>query len=120
MVLGLFFLGDFLVRLHRSRPHRRDYFVRDLGWADLLAISPVLRVFRIFRVVRVGNRLHRFGRHQMLYEVRENRSASAFGITIFLVILVVEIAGAGIVEVERGADGRRTSTPDRTRSGGRT
>jgi voltage-gated potassium channel len=98
-LLSLFFLLDFLVRLSRSKPARR-YLVRDLGWADFLAIFPVLRIFRIFRIVRVLNRLRRFGLKRMVYEVRQNRSTSAFGITVVLVILVVEAAGATIVTVE--------------------
>jgi voltage-gated potassium channel len=100
-LLSLFFLLDFLIRLKRTKPARR-YLVRDLGWADFLAIFPVLRVFRIFRLVRVVNRLRRFGGARLLQEVRQNRSTSAFGITIVLVILVVEVAGAAIVTVEAG------------------
>ena len=94
-------LVDFLIRLKRTKPARR-YLVRDLGWADFLAVFPVLRVFRIFRLVRVVNRLRRFGGPRLLQEVRQNRSTSAFGITIVLVILVVEVAGAAIVTVEAG------------------
>ena len=50
------FLVDFLVRLARSRP-RTAYLVHAFGWADLLAIFPLLRVFRLFRVVVVIRRL---------------------------------------------------------------
>jgi voltage-gated potassium channel len=98
-VLSFFFLGDFLVRLRRWRP-RRAYLLGDWGWADLLAIMPVLRIFRLFRMVRVVNGLRRMGGPRIVAEAAGNRTASAFGLTVFLVILVVELAGASIVTVE--------------------
>ncbi|MCB0258027.1 MAG: two pore domain potassium channel family protein, partial [Anaerolineae bacterium] len=78
----------------------RHYLIRDWGWADLLAVLPLLRIFRLFRLVRVVRQLRRFGMQRLLDEVATNRSASAFGLTVFLVIVVVEIAGAAIVSVE--------------------
>jgi voltage-gated potassium channel len=99
-VLSLFFLADFLFRLGRSRPSRA-YFLRHWGWADLLAIAPVLRVFRLFRVVRVARRLRGFGARRLVDQLVSNRSTSAFGLTVFLVIVVVEIAGASVVTVEQ-------------------
>jgi len=103
-VLSLFFLADFLHRLARSHP-RRPYLIREWGCADLLAISPFMRIFRLFRLVRVARHLRRFGAPRLIREVRENRSTSAFGTTIFLVLVVVEIAGASIVAVEENALG---------------
>jgi len=62
-LLTPFFLVDFLVRLRRSRP-RRAYVAHAFGWADLLAIVPMLRVFRLFRVVVVVRALQARGRRR--------------------------------------------------------
>lgn len=100
LTLTLFFAIDFVKRLRAAEPRRR-YLIEDWGWADLLAIIPFLRILRVFRLVRVIRKLREHGAHRFAAELRTNRSASAFGLTVALVILVVEVAGAAIVAVER-------------------
>lgn len=100
LTLTLFFTIDFVKRLRASDPKSR-YLVHDWGWADLLAILPLLRVLRIFRLIRVMRKLREHGAGQFVAELRTNRSASAFGLTVALVILVVEVAAASIVAVEQ-------------------
>ncbi|MFO1539046.1 MAG: ion transporter [Chloroflexota bacterium] len=100
LTLTLFFVIDFAKRLRASHPRSR-YLLQDWGWADLLAILPLFRILRVFRLVRVARKLRAHGADRFVGELRTNRSASAFGLTVALVILVVEVAGAAIVAVEQ-------------------
>ncbi len=93
------FLFDFLYRLYRARSKAR-YFVRDYGWADLLSAVPLLRIFRIVHITRVVQAIRRRGRESVWAELAESRAAATFAFTIFLVFVVLEIAGATIFAVE--------------------
>jgi voltage-gated potassium channel len=99
LTLTVFFTADFVKRLTGSHP-RSHYLLRDWGWADLLAIIPFLRIFRLFRLVRVIRKLRRYGGEVFVADLRTNRSTSAFGLTVALVLIVVEVSGALIVSVE--------------------
>lgn len=109
-LLTPFFLVDFLVRLARSRP-RATYLVREFGWADLLAIVPLLRVFRLFRVVIVVRRLQARGPAQIAEDLSVTRAAATFFMTIFLVIVVLEVSGMLILDAESGIEGANIRTP---------
>ena len=53
-----FFLFDFVYRL-MTAPTRWGYVIRRYGWADLIAVVPLLRPFRLARVwsvIRKGGR----------------------------------------------------------------
>jgi len=98
------FLADFLYRLLRA-DSKRAYVVRRFGWADLLAVVPILRVFGVVRVVRVIQvyRLEPPGR--LVTEFRASRALATFLVTLFLVIVVTEVAGATIYFAESGVEG---------------
>jgi voltage-gated potassium channel len=98
------FLADFLYRLVRT-PSPATYVVRGWGWADLVAVLPLLRVFRVFRMAQVIRLLRDEGRDQVLRDLVVSRAAATFLITMFLVIAVVEIAGIAIFWAERDAPG---------------
>ena len=100
LTLTFFFVVDFAKRLRAARPKSR-YMVHDWGWADLLAIVPLLRILRLFRLIRVMRKLREHGAERFVTDLRTNRSASAFGLTVALVLLVVEVASALIVAVEQ-------------------
>ena len=104
IVLTAVFLFDFLYRLATAR-NRRHYMVRAYGWADLLAIPPILRVFRLFRVIRVMRRLRQRGTEAVLAELDRNRASTTFFLTLFLVIVVVEFAGMAEYQIEHDAAG---------------
>jgi voltage-gated potassium channel len=93
------FLADFLYRLYRARSTTR-YFLRDYGWADLLSVVPLLRVFRIVHIARVVRSIRRAGSDRVFAELDESRAAATFAFTIFLVFLVLEVTGASIFSVE--------------------
>lgn len=97
------FMLDFLNRLFTAHS-KSAYFVRNWGWADLLASLPFpqLKIFRIFRIVRVIRLMREFGFERMLKEVRDNRAGSAAYLVVFMVILILEFGGMGIVYAEAG------------------
>src|SRR5262245_35349723 len=65
VVITPLFAIDAAYRLVTS-PARRAYVVRDGGWADLLAVLPLLRVFRLLRVRRVARELRNAGSERVL------------------------------------------------------
>lgn len=99
--ITLIFMLDFLYRLFTARS-KSNYFLRNWGWADLLASMPVqqLKIFRVFRVVKVVRLLRAFGVRRIIGEIRDNRAGSALFLTIFLVIVVLEFGGSLMVAVE--------------------
>lgn len=101
-IVVIFFL-DFMYRLFTAES-KTDYFFRNWGWADLLSSMPVrsFRIFRIFRVFRVIRLLREFGFGDLIVEFRKNRAESVLMIVIFIVILVIELGGIGIVYAEAG------------------
>jgi voltage-gated potassium channel len=109
-LLTPFFLVDFLVRLRRSRP-RSAYLVHAFGWADLLAVIPMLRIFRLFRVVIVIRSMQARGPAEIAADLGVSRAAATFFTTIFLVITVLELSGMLILDAEKGVVGANIKTP---------
>jgi voltage-gated potassium channel len=109
-LLTPFFLIDFALRLARSRP-RSAYLVHAFGWADLLAIVPMLRVFRLFRVVVVVRHLQARGPARIAEDLLVSRASATFYTTIFLVIVVLELSGMLILDAEGGIAGANIKTP---------
>ena len=93
------FLFDFVYRL-ATAPSRRAYLVPHFGWADLLAVVPLLRLFRIFRMARVLQLLRREGRDRWVRDLVVSRVQATFLVTMFLVVAVVEVAGMGVFIAE--------------------
>jgi voltage-gated potassium channel len=93
------FAFDFLYRLVTATSRRR-YVVRGFGWADLLAAIPGLSIFRVFRMVRVARLLRGVGRESLAEEMFDRRASATFLLTIWLVFLVVEVAGATVFVAE--------------------
>ena len=104
------FLLDFVLRLTGSRP-RRVYLLHAFGWADLLAIVPLLRFFRLFRVVVVIHHLEARGPAQIAEDLSVSRASATFFTTIFLVIVVLEVSGMLILDAEGGIEGANIKTP---------
>jgi voltage-gated potassium channel len=98
-VITPIFVFDFFYRL-LTASSKRDYFFGRMGWADLLATIPMFRIFRVFRVIRVIRLLRAYGPRRFLADLVKARASATFLLTIFLVILVVEFAGATIFYVE--------------------
>jgi voltage-gated potassium channel len=106
------FIVDFLYRLFTASS-KSAYFFGGWGWADLLATMPMFRIFRLFRVIRVIRLLRAYGTRKFFRDVSKARAQATFLLTIFLVILVVEVAGTAIYYVEgQAADGNIKSASD--------
>jgi voltage-gated potassium channel len=97
--LTIFFLIDFTYRITTSSS-KSGYFFRGMGWADLLACIPFFRIFRLFRVVRAYRLMKKVGLQTMLNEVINNRAGIALYITMFSLILLVEIASVYVLKAE--------------------
>ena len=108
-LLSSFFIFDFGYRL-LTPSGRAKYFFRNWGWADLLACFPVLRVFRMFRIVRAVHLLRRFGPRRMVDEVVNNRAGSALYITVFSLIILVELASVLVLKAEAASPGANLTT----------
>jgi voltage-gated potassium channel len=112
VVLTPVFVVDFLYRLARA-PSRSGYFVRGYGWADLLSAVPYLGLFRLVRIAHVVRTIRKAGRDRVMAELAESRAAATFGVTMFLVFVVLEVAGATIFAVEAANPGANiTSASD--------
>jgi voltage-gated potassium channel Kch len=98
------FLFDFAYRL-LTAPSRSAYFLRDWGWADMVAISPLLRPFRLFRIRSVVRQARAYGGRELLRELVVGRASAVFFLTLFMVVVVVEFAGIGVYYTERAAPG---------------
>jgi voltage-gated potassium channel len=97
-----FLLVDFGMRFNEGG---MEYFVRGLGWADLLGSLPApgFRILRMFRVVREYSVIDDRGLRGSWNDFRSNLAEGAlFGI-IFLVLLVLEFGGIGVLAFEANA-----------------
>jgi voltage-gated potassium channel len=101
-VLTLLFIFDFGLRL-ATAPSRSHYFIRDYGWADLLAVIPALRIFRLFRIYKAYRIIHKYGGRYILSYLSNNRAASALYILVVMVILIIESGGFMVLQAERAA-----------------
>jgi hypothetical protein len=99
--LSLLFLLDFLFRLLSARS-KAEYFLRQMGWADLLASLPLMgtNILLIFRILRIYRLRKAVGTKRMLRSYLGNRSGSVLLSLLFLMILVLEFGGLAILTVE--------------------
>jgi voltage-gated potassium channel Kch len=103
-IIAPIFLADFLYRL-KTADSRREYFLHRFGWADLLGALPLLRILRVVRVVRVLRSYRHQPPGRFVAELGASRALATFLVTLFLVIVVTEVAGATIYYAESGAEG---------------
>jgi voltage-gated potassium channel len=101
-VLTLLFIYDFSLRL-ATAPSRSFYFIRDYGWADLLAVIPALRIFRLFRIYKAYRIIHKYGIGYINSYLSRNRAASALYILVLMVILIIEAGGFLVLQAESKA-----------------
>lgn len=109
-MVTIIFLADFIYRLFRAES-KAHYFLRDWGWADLLACIPSLRILRFFRIFRVYRIMHDIGiqtiREQLLYD----RAGSILYLTIFLGLLIIQTASVLVLDVEAANPEANIQTP---------
>lgn len=110
-LLSLIFVADFLYRL-MTAPSRGRYFVR-AGWADLFSSLPFpwAKALRLVRVVHTGRRLDQHGSRRIVREFLGDRADSTLFVLLFIIILLVEFGGMGMVAIESGSPEANIRTP---------
>lgn len=103
-VLSGVFMIDFIYRF-TTASSRKDYFVRQFGWADLLASIPIeqfkiLRVFRLFRVYRL---MKEVGVKAVGRGLLKERAGSALLTLLMAGLLVLQFGSLGILRFEQYA-----------------
>jgi voltage-gated potassium channel len=105
------FLGDFAYNITGSRP-RRQYFLHQRGWLDLLGSIPslglfryaaLLRLARLSRLARIMRLLGGQGQKELVADVVQNRGQYALFITILLATLVMGVSSVLILQFESGS-----------------
>src|SRR6478672_3957841 len=111
ILLSVVFLIDFLARLRRA-PSRRDYVLRQFGWADLLASLPFpqFKILRIFRLLRVARLLRRLGAGNIGRGLIKDRAGSALMSLLLIGILVLEFGSLAMLALEQKAPGANITT----------
>jgi voltage-gated potassium channel len=112
VILTMFFIYDFSLRF-ATAPDRKFYFFRNFGWADLLAIVPLFRIFRLFRIYKAYRIVKKYGIKYILTYLSENRAASALYILILMVILIIEFGAILVLQAEgKSPDANITTAGD--------
>ena len=110
-LLSVIFLGDFAYRMSTA-PSRSTYFLRQYGWADLLASMPLaqlkilrlIRLMRVYRVMRIGGVRH------IVRTLLRDRAGSALLTMLLLGILMLEFGSLFILYLEKNVDGANITT----------
>ena len=97
--LTVIFIADFSYRMITAKS-RSYYFVRDWGWADLLACVPIFRIFRLFRIVKAYKIIRKLGPDNIARQLSEERAELALYILIFSVIVILEMGSAWVLMAE--------------------
>ncbi len=112
------FLADFAVNLARSRP-KRDYFITQRGWLDLLGSFPalagfpataLLRLARLSRLARIWRMLSGSNRRRLIRDVLDNRGQYAGFITVLSAFLVISVSTLLVIQLESGAPDANITT----------
>ena len=108
------FLGDFVYRL-ATAPSRGAYFLRQFGWADLLASLPFpqFKILRVFRLIRVFRLLRDLGLRAIWRTLVRDRAGSALLVLLLMGILVLQFGSLSMLYLEKDApDANITSASD--------
>ena len=97
--LTAIFIADFSYRMITAKS-RTFYFVRDWGWADLLACIPLLRIFRLFRIVKAYKIIKKLGPDNIARHLSQKRAEFALYILVFSVIVILEMGSAWVLMAE--------------------
>ena len=117
-VICLIFLGDFVYSLTGSHP-RRQYFIYERGWLDLLGSIPTLgffeltalfRLARISRLARVTRLLRGNNRRELVRDMIENRGQYASFITLLAAGMILSTASFLVLQFESSSEGSNIKT----------
>ena len=88
--LTIIFVMDFVYRFATTKS-KSHYFIRDYGWADLLACAPQLRFLRLFRIFKAYRLVKEHGVSEITHYLSYNRAEAALYILVFSVIIILEV-----------------------------
>jgi voltage-gated potassium channel len=108
--ITLIFVADFGYRLFTAES-KSHYFIRDWGWADLLACLPNLRILRFFRIFRVYRLMRDIGLKTITNQLLYDRAGSVLYLTIFLGLVIIQTASVLVLNVERVNPDANIQTP---------
>ncbi len=99
--MSLIFLADFIYRLFSARS-KSEYFIHQMGWADLLASLPFpqLQVLRIFRILRAGRLMRTLGAKRMIKDFISDHGGSALLSLLVMMMLILEFGGLAILTLD--------------------
>jgi voltage-gated potassium channel len=107
-VICLVFLGDFAMNMSRTHP-RRDYFIGQRGWLDLigsipsfgiLRVTALLRLARLSRLARITRLLRGNAKKELIEDVIQNRGQYAVFITLLSAMIVLVASSVLVLEFE--------------------
>jgi voltage-gated potassium channel len=107
-LICVIFLIDFFLNL-RGASKKRDYFIGQRGWLDLLGSIPsfgvfklggLLRLARLSRLARILRLLRGEQKKALVKDILENRSQYALFITILLTLLVLTVCSTLVLQFE--------------------
>jgi len=107
-VVCVIFLIDFAYNMAVTRP-RRDYFVGESGWLDLIGSIPsvpwlqytgLFRLARVARLLRIRRALGGQAGRELLRDVIRNRGQYAVFITILYALMVLSLSSIAILQFE--------------------
>jgi voltage-gated potassium channel len=107
-VVCIVFLADFAMNLVRS-PSKREYFIGQRGWLDLLGSVPSLGIFRftallrlarLSRLARIARLLQGESKKALIADVVKNRGSYAAFITVLSAFMVLVVASVLVLQFE--------------------
>jgi voltage-gated potassium channel len=107
-VVCVIFLADFALNLRRA-PSKREYFVRQRGWLDLIGSIPsfgafkftaLLRLARLSRLARIARLLQGENKKRLVDDVLKNRGQYAAFITILAAFMVLVTSSVLVLQFE--------------------
>ena len=108
--LTVAFLFDFFRHLALTHP-RRQYFITERGWIDLLGSLPtIFPILRLFRFARVWRLLRTYTPRQIYRTLIRDRAATALQLVLFLVLVTVEFGGMIVLTFEQDTPGANITT----------
>jgi voltage-gated potassium channel len=119
------FLADFAYNMSLATP-KREYFIHQRGWLDLLGSIPSLGIFkltalfrlaRLSRLARIARLLQGNKKKELIDDVMENRGQYAAFITLLAGLLVLMVSSVLVLEFETVMIPPAGKTPNITTGG---
>ena len=109
LILTILFIYDFSLRF-ATAPDRKFYFLRNFGWADLLAIVPLFRIFRLFRIYKAYRIVKKYGISYIRRYLSHHRAEAALYILVLAVILIIEMGAILVLQAENASPDANITT----------